>query len=255
MQSICAYEYNYLGSSNFCGLFTQQEWEGFEYATEIEYYYDYAWGNPTGRAQGIGYVQELLARLTHQPITASNSSVNATLDSNSTDFPLDQKFYADFSHDDIIVSVLTAMSMDYFKETPSLTAYPPNPNRHFVLSHMTPFAAKLVTEVIGCGSSNPAPVQYTRTYNSPTQFGYDPNNAANKFIRMRLNNGILPLSTIRGGACGNRSDGLCALSDFLASQAYATELANYQYACFGNYTIAPDSSATDYDGTIGVSST
>jgi hypothetical protein len=250
MQSICAYETNYLGSSSFCNLFTEEEWQGFEATLDIEYYYDYAYGNPTGRAQGIGYLQELLARLQHQPIATSNSSVNATIDNNSTSFPLDQKFYADFSHDDILISVMTAMSLDYFKDPPSLTAYPPNPNRHFVLSHLTPFAAKLVTEVVGCGSLNPSAVHDTRTYTSPTQYGYKPFNATHKFIRMRLNNGILPLGTIRGGACGNRTDGLCAMSDFIQSQANAHQLSNYDYACFGNYTIQNVTSGYDYDGAI-----
>lgn len=30
MQSICAYEYAYIGMSDFCGLFTEDEWSGFE---------------------------------------------------------------------------------------------------------------------------------------------------------------------------------------------------------------------------------
>jgi len=250
MQSICAYETNYLGSSSFCGLFTLQEWQGFEASLDIEYYYDYSFGNPTGRAQGIGYVIELLSRLTMTPITSSNSSVNSTTDSNSTNFPLNQKFYADFSHDDIIISVLTALSLDYFHQPVSLTQYPPDPNRPFILSHLTPFAAKFVTEVIGCGSSNPVPVSAARTYSNPTQYGYNPNNATNKFIRMRLNNGILPISTIRGGACGSRPDGLCALPNFIQSQSNAYTLSNYNYSCNGDYTIKNITSMFDFDGTI-----
>lgn len=250
MQSLCAYEYNYFGSSDFCSLFTEEEWQGFGHSIDIQYYYDYSFGSPTGRAQGIGYVQEVLARLEKQYITSSNTSVNATLDSNSTDFPLDQKFYADFSHDDIIISVLTALSLDYIKDAPSFTEYPPDPNRHFQLGHLTPFAAKLVTEVVGCGSSDPVAVNKSRTYTTPTQFGYDPNNATYKFIRMRLNHGILPLSTIRGGACGNRTDGMCAMESFVESQNSAYDLSNYQYACFGNYTVANITSGYDFDGTI-----
>lgn len=121
MQSICAYETAYIGDSNFCGHFTEDEWAGFEVTLDTEYYYDYAWGNPTGRAQGIGYLQELLARLQNQSIDTSDSSVNATLDNNPNSFPLGQEFYADFSHDDIIISVLTAMSMDYFKDAPDFS--------------------------------------------------------------------------------------------------------------------------------------
>ena len=188
----------------------------------------------------------------HVYLTASNSSVNYTIDNNPTDFPLGQTFYADFSHDDIIVSVLTAMSMDYFKDPPSLTQFPPNPNRHFKLSNMTPFGARLITETIGCAVADPAPVQAFRTQYTPTQYGYNPANATHKFVRMRLNNGILPLNSIRGEACGTtnsgRIDGMCEMSAFLASQADAYELSNYDYSCFGNYTIANLTSGQDYDG-------
>jgi hypothetical protein len=103
MQSICAYETGFLGNSDFCTLFTADEWDGFENTLDVEYYYDYSYGNPTGRAQGIGYLQELIARLTNRYITSSNSSVNSSLTNNAIDFPLGRPFYADFTHDDIII--------------------------------------------------------------------------------------------------------------------------------------------------------
>lgn len=244
MQSICAYETGYIGQSDFCGLFTLDEWAGFEQSLDIEYYYDYAWGNPTGRAQGVGYQQELIARLTNQYITSSNSSVNSSLTDNARDFPLGRPFYADFTHDDIIISVLTSLSIDYFRSPkPSLTAYPPDPNRPFILSHLTPFGGRLITEVIGCSSANP-PVQPTaRVQYYPGQYGYDAADAAHKFVRMRVNNGIVPLASIRTGECAGRSDGLCALEAFVAASAKSAPLANYDFACFANYTIN-----TPYDG-------
>ncbi|KAI9822640.1 MAG: hypothetical protein M1827_000359 [Pycnora praestabilis] len=250
MQSICAYEVGYIGGSDFCNLFTEAEWQGFENTLDLEYYFDYAYGNPTGRAQGIGYVQELLARLQNQYITSSNSSVNSSLDDNATDFPLGQPFYADFSHDDIIVSVLTALSMDYFHNPPSLTQYPPDPNRPFILSHLTPFGARLVTEVIGCADPDPPAVPEARVPYYPSQYGYNPANATNKFIRMRLNYGILPLNTIRGGACEGRTDGLCTMSSFIGSQANSYNMSNYDFACFGNYSIPDPTNGADYDGAI-----
>ena len=250
MQSICAYEYNYIGMSDFCNLFTLEEWQAFELTLDQEYYYDYSYGNPTGRAQGIGYVQELMARLTNQYITSSNSSVNSTIDDNAKDFPLGQKFYADFSHDDIIVSVLTALSLDYLKDPPPLKTYPAPTNRKFILSHLTPFGGRLVTEVIGCASANPTPEAAQRTFYTPTQYGYDPSNATNKFVRMRLNNGVLPLSTLRGGACAGRPDGMCSMSNFLKTQENSYKLSNYDYACFTNHTLTNPLSGKDYDGTI-----
>lgn len=254
MQSICAYEHGYLGMSDFCELFTADEWAGFENTLDVEYYYDYAFGNPTGRAQGLGYLQELLAGLNRTLISSSSSSVNSTLDGDATTFPTNQPFYADFSHDDIIISVLTAMSLDYIRDPPSLTQFPPNPHRHFILSHLTPFGARLITETIGCSLSDPAPVEKSRVSYTPGQYGYNASNATHKFVRMRLNHRILPLNTIRGGACGNyisgRVDGMCALGDFMRSQQNNTVMANYNYSCFGNYTITDPTSGKDFDGAI-----
>lgn len=142
------------------------------------------------------------------------------------------------------------MSLDYFREHPSWTQYPPDPARHFNLAHLTPFGARLFTEVIGCADAAPTAVPDKRVQYYPTQYGYDPSNAPHKFIRMRLNNGILPLATIRGGQCQGRTDGLCSLENFLASQYQAEELANYDFACFANYTILNATNGNDYDGTI-----
>jgi hypothetical protein len=143
------------------------------------------------------------------------------------------------------------MSLEYLKDPVSLTEYPPNPNRHFILSHLTPFGARLVVEVIGCGESDPTAVSSTRTYTTPGQYGYNANNATHKFVRMRLNNGILPINEgIGSGGCEGREDGLCALDKFLESQQSAYELSNYDYACFGNYTVSNVTGGVDYNGAI-----
>ena len=130
----------------------------------------------------------------------------------------------------------------------------PNPNRHLILSSMTPFGGSLITETIGCSSSNPTPVKNSRVSYTPGQYGYNASNATYKFIGIRLNNAVLPLNNIRGGACGNattgRVDVLCALQDFILSQQNSTALANYDYSCFGNYTIVNATNGQDYDGKI-----
>lgn len=109
-----------------------------------------------------------------------------------------------------------------------------------------------MTEVIGCTSPAPVANPHHSTVYSQGANGYDAGNATYKFVRQRLNNGILPVHTIRGGACEGRADGLCPLSDFIRSQDNSTRLANYQYACFGNYSVGYDEvvSAKDWDGTI-----
>jgi len=78
---ICPYEVSYptlkskveradvqtvaLGYSSFCNLFTKKEWKGYQYRWDLYWYYSSSFGYPLARAQGIGYVQELLSRLTH----------------------------------------------------------------------------------------------------------------------------------------------------------------------------------------------
>lgn len=106
--------------------------------------------------------------------------------------------------------------------------------------------------MIGCTSPDPVANPYHSTVYSQTANGYNAANATFKFIRQRLNNGILPIDTIRGGACEGRTDGLCPLSDFVRSQDNSTYLANYQYACFGNYSVSYEEvvSGKDWDGTI-----
>ena len=37
MQSLCAYETVGLGYSNFCDLFTEEEWKGFEYFLDLQF--------------------------------------------------------------------------------------------------------------------------------------------------------------------------------------------------------------------------
>ena len=59
-QELCAYETVGFGYSSFCGLFTLDEWKGFEYLIDIMFSGNNAFQSPTGRAVGIGYVQEIL---------------------------------------------------------------------------------------------------------------------------------------------------------------------------------------------------
>lgn len=98
-QSLCAYETVAFGFSQFCSLFTYEEWEGYEYSVDISFAGNNAFQSPTGRAVGIGYVQEVLARLQKHTLDAPIGQINVTLDNNTKTFPLNQSLYFDFSHD------------------------------------------------------------------------------------------------------------------------------------------------------------
>ena len=74
------------------------------YSMDLQFWYGSSFGSPVARVQGIGYIQELVARLTHTPIPVHNSSTNATLDDNPTTFPLGQSLYVDATHDTVIAN-------------------------------------------------------------------------------------------------------------------------------------------------------
>jgi hypothetical protein len=65
--------------------------------------YDSAFGSPVARVQGLGYLQELVARLAHTPITTHNSSTNATLHTPET-FPLGHALYVDATHEVVVLN-------------------------------------------------------------------------------------------------------------------------------------------------------
>lgn len=74
------------------------------FSQDIQYWYSNGPGQPTSAAQGIGYVQELVSRLTKTRITSFKSSVNSTVVSSEDLFPLDQSIYVDATHDTTLTS-------------------------------------------------------------------------------------------------------------------------------------------------------
>ena len=86
--------------SPFCSLFSTSEWHQYDYYQSLGKYYGFGNGNPLGPTQGVGFTNELIARMTGKPVT-DHTSVNHTLDESNTTFPLGKGhvLYADFSHD------------------------------------------------------------------------------------------------------------------------------------------------------------
>lgn len=78
------------------------------------FWYDSAFGAPLARVQGIGYVQELVARLTQTPIETHNSSTNATLNDNPITFPLGQSLYVDATHEVVVLNSSSSVHLQYF---------------------------------------------------------------------------------------------------------------------------------------------
>jgi hypothetical protein len=73
--------------SPFCALFTPAEWASYSYLQSLSKFYTFGPGNPLGPTQGVGFANELIARLTNSPVV-DQTSTNATLDGNNATFPL-----------------------------------------------------------------------------------------------------------------------------------------------------------------------
>ncbi|CCG84670.1 protein of unknown function [Taphrina deformans PYCC 5710] len=240
MQSLCAYEMAALGASDFCDLFKEQDWRDYDYALSLSMYAGYSYGHPTGRAQGLGYVQELIARLQHRTIDSSTSSVNTTFDNNESSFGhFSQPVIFDATHDAIIISVMTAMGLKFFNQTkgfmPSdIGKAPKKPT--FRLSALTPFGAKLHTEVISCPqdaiidySENQLKYSLYTTYSQPSE---KVDNV--EYIRMKLNEGVLPIATELGCQNEGAKYGFCTLSEFLRVLEDVEANAQYDEVCYGS---------------------
>ena len=224
-QTLCPYETVAFGYSAWCDLFTYEEWLGFEYSIDLSFAGNNYFQSPTGRAVGVGYVEELLARLNNHLLMTATAQDNITLDNNTVTFPLNQTLYFDFSHDTNIAAVLTAFGLKQFAKL--LPAKGPIPSdQQLIVSHLQPFAARLDIEVI----SAPHPVSATRKddWNEYTEGG------PTKYIHFIINQRTLPLGK-SFPECGQRTDGWCELSIFLETQKDSLAKARYEESCNGDY--------------------
>lgn len=191
MMETCAYETVSLGYSPFCSIFTEREWRGFNYRQDIMWWYTSSFGSPIARAEGMGWVQELISRLTRTRLTEFNSTTNSTLH-NDVHFPLDDKLYIDFTHDTTFAQLLPTLNLTTFSSSgpPPLDHIPKH--RSFKSSKFCPFATNLQFQVLSCNSDS---------------FESD--------IRLILNDGVVPLTGLTG--CPHDPDGKCPLDTFVSA--------------------------------------
>ncbi|KAJ8474750.1 hypothetical protein ONZ45_g15838 [Pleurotus djamor] len=165
-----------LGFSSFCGAFNEQEWRGFAYLNDLSVWYGGGPGNPASAAQGAGYVQELLSRLTQTPITNFSTSVNSTLAGSNITFPLRQSIYVDATHDSGMIPIFTAMNLTSFAAAGPLPVDHIQEGQSFFVHKLVPFGARLVGQVLAC----------------------DVDSEEVTHIRWILNDAAVPLTGIRG---------------------------------------------------------
>lgn len=178
--------------SRFCNLFTEKEWRQYDYLQTLGKYYGYGYGNPLGPTQGVGFANELIARLTSSPIKDSTST-NRTLDSDPQTFPLDRTMYADFSHDNVMTSIFAALGL--YNSTPPLSNTSIETVEHskgYSAAWTVPFGARAYFEKLSCAHEK------------------------EELVRVLINDRVLPLEQ-----CGGDRYGRCKLSAFVDSLDFA----------------------------------
>lgn len=183
--------------SPFCHLFSAGEWKGYDYYESLGKWYGYGNGNPFGATQGVGYVNELIARLTHSPVE-DHTSTNSTLDSDPHTFPIDSEhtLFADFSHDNDLTTVIAALGL-YNTTAPlsNTTLRNTHYTRGYSASWTVPFAGRIYFEKLQCGKVD-----------------------SEEKVRVLVNDRVVPLPW-----CGGGKNGQCKLSKFVEGLSFARQ--------------------------------
>ncbi|KAK6544748.1 hypothetical protein TWF694_001434 [Orbilia ellipsospora] len=174
--------------SEFCRLFTPEEFKQFNYYQTLRKYYRYGPGNDLGPAQGIGFVNELIGRLTNTEVKDSTST-NKTATG-----PVDKKLYADFTHDNDMVAVFSALQL--FKGMKNLDPKKIDGEDKFNTADLVPFASRMYVEKLKCGGED-------------------------ELVRVLINERVMKLN------CKEKKFGGCTVKDFIDGLEFARKGGNW----------------------------
>lgn len=179
--------------SQFCWMFSKDEWRSYDYYQSLEKWYVYGPGRDFGPTQGVGWVNELLARLTDKPVD-DHTTTNSTLDSDEATFPLGRKLYADFTHDNTMMTIYGAMGLfNRTENLPSDRKLSPKQTLGYSASWVVPFAGRMVVEKMVCQGQ-----------------------ADEELVRVLINDRVVPLQ-----GCNADKLGRCKLDAFVESQSFS----------------------------------
>lgn len=197
--------------SPFCALFTPSDWTIYDYLQSLGKYYGYGPGNSLAATQGVGYVNELLARLTRTPVV-DNTTTNSTLDGNEETFPLNRTVYADFSHDNDMMGILTALRIFDHITPMDNTTIPENYGSTgddgtkemdlFKVSWAVPFAGRIYFEKMVCDADGDGKI--------------DEDEEKEELVRILVNDRVVRLN-----GCEADEMGRCRLDKFVESMDFA----------------------------------
>lgn len=211
--------------------------EQYTHFTSLQKYYNTGPGSPLnlGPVQGVGYINELISRLTGEPVKDSTQT-NRTLDEDEETFPIGRYkdgngrfLYVDFSHDNLMIAVYAAMGLDFGVRKGTLYNAIGDPEaeeseiflvkNRYISSRIVSFGAEMVVERMECAVDTAQ------------------NGEKEIYIRILINDELQPLPFCSASkfevSANNRpntfdedndfrhKEYMCTLDDFVESQAYA----------------------------------
>lgn len=183
---------------------------GYGYGYDLYHYGDAGFGGPVAKASGLGWVEELLARLTNDRANVEyHSSTNSTLDTDPKTFPTDQPVNIDFTHDVTIGEVVTALNLTQFAR-PLSQDYITEEQTRWKSNAISPFAANLLVQTLSCDGA--------------------------QYARVVLNDAVQPLDGL--GECagdGQSALGLCSMDTFIEALRQVKTEIDFTFDCFGDF--------------------
>ncbi|KAH7116913.1 3-phytase B precursor [Dendryphion nanum] len=150
MQEMCGFETTVRGSSQWCDVFTREEWEHFEYARDLHHYYRAGPGTKYGAGLGFLWLNATVGIMNQGPEAG--------------------KLFFSFVHDDDMAPLLAAV--DFIDDIhPLPTTHIPR-ERLWRKSQISPMGGRIIFEVMAC--------KWETQSHMPLS----------KFVRININDGI-----------------------------------------------------------------
>lgn len=132
MQEMCGFETTIRGKSPWCDLFTQDEWESFEYARDLYHYYRSGPGNKYSKSMGVPWMNATLQLLEKGPSAGP--------------------FFLSFTHDSDMIP--TFNMLDLFHDEEPLPSTHVAHRRSWRTSQVVPMGGRLVIERLSCSTAS-----------------------------------------------------------------------------------------------------
>lgn len=201
--------------SPFCDMFKDGDWKHYDYVQSLGKFYAFGHGNLLGPTQGIGFLNELVSRLTGEEVK-DETCVNHKLAKDPKTFPRDRALYFDFGHDNGMIPIYSAMGL--FKKKLSKTEYQTAADSGgFSLGQVVPFAARGYIERMTCCNEDDTSVDETEEKGKHDE----------SWIRLIINERVVRLPK-----CKHDELGRCRQKDFIdGTLEWARSNGNWKKDC------------------------